>query len=99
MPITYSAERTITTHHPSLAGHFPGDPIVPGVVLLEEILDALTEWQGPRLLKSISAVKFLAPVVPDQTFCITLVLHDAGLVDFRCSHQDKLFVQGQMTVT
>ncbi len=95
----YTVERTISAHHPSLAGHFPGNPLVPGVMLLDEILDAFTEWQGPCHLKGISAVKFLAPVLPNQTFRITLVLSDTGMVRFRCSRNDELLVQGQMTIT
>lgn len=99
MPISHTVERTISAHHPSLVGHFPGEPIVPGVVLLDEILDALTEWQGPCYLKGINTVKFLTPVLPDQTFDITLVLGDKGLVNFHCHYQNTLLAQGQMTIT
>jgi 3-hydroxyacyl-[acyl-carrier-protein] dehydratase len=53
--------------HPAFEGHFPGDPILPGVVLVSEVLEALladgcAEALGPR--PCISAVKFLAPVRP-----------------------------------
>ena len=29
---------TIGAEHPALAGHFPGAPILPGVLLLDEML-------------------------------------------------------------
>jgi 3-hydroxymyristoyl/3-hydroxydecanoyl-(acyl carrier protein) dehydratase len=36
----------IAADHPALAGHFPGFPIVPGVVLLDEALHAIELAQG-----------------------------------------------------
>jgi 3-hydroxyacyl-[acyl-carrier-protein] dehydratase len=40
--MNFEGRRTISADHPSLPGHFPGTPIVPGVVILDEILAALT---------------------------------------------------------
>lgn len=58
----------IPPNHPAFVGHFPGTPIVPGVVLLDEVLHALgleiglsvTDWQ-------ISSVKFLSPLTPGES--------------------------------
>ncbi|MEJ5988644.1 hypothetical protein WG902_01500 [Ramlibacter sp. PS3R-8] len=52
--------------HPAFAGHFPGHPLLPGVVLLSEVLEVLLR-QEPGAVGTqprISAVKFLAPVRP-----------------------------------
>jgi len=61
----------IPANHPAFAGHFPGTPIVPGVVLLDEILHVIsldtgldeTAWQ-------ISSVKFLSPLKPGESVVI-----------------------------
>ena len=61
----------LSQHHPAFAGHFPGTPIVPGVVLLDEVLYAIstdtgfdeTSWQ-------ISSVKFLSPLKPGEAVVI-----------------------------
>ena len=42
--------------HPSLPGHFPGRPIVPGVVLLDAVFDRLGRVQG------LPSVRFTGPV-------------------------------------
>jgi len=46
----------VPSAHPALPGHFPGNPIVPGVVLLDRVAAAL-EKNGSRLAR-IGVVKF-----------------------------------------
>ena len=62
----------ISPDHPALPGHFPGNPIVPGVVLLTETLRAVERSVGPVRLLELPTVKFTAPLHPGQTFTITL---------------------------
>jgi 3-hydroxyacyl-[acyl-carrier-protein] dehydratase len=58
---------TIAAEHPALAGHFPGSPIVPGVVLLDEMVRAL---EGEGVVAAgcwrIGAAKFVRPVRPGE---------------------------------
>lgn len=55
----------IEADHPCLPGHFPGQPVVPGVVLLDRIA-ALVGEAGLGRLKRIDVVKFLAPLLPEE---------------------------------
>src|SRR3546814_9281220 len=45
--------------HPALPGHFPGRPIVPGVVILDRVLDAIEAAHGPLGALRLPQVKFL----------------------------------------
>jgi 3-hydroxyacyl-[acyl-carrier-protein] dehydratase len=98
--MNFEGRRTISADHPSLPGHFPGTPIVPGVVILDEILAALTEWRGGSRVTSIRAVKFLAPLKPQQPFTICLSAgHDAeDEVDFSCRVDDRVIVEGRLQI-
>ncbi len=58
----FEAIRIIRANHPTLPGHFPGAPLVPGVVILDEVLAALIEWRQDSQLTGIRMVKFLAPL-------------------------------------
>ncbi len=55
----------IDARHPSLPGHFPGQPVVPGVVLLDRIAAVVAD-AGKGRFKRIDVVKFLAPLLPDE---------------------------------
>ncbi len=65
----------IGAQHPALPGHFPGAPVVPGVVLLDRVAAALQRWRGQRVA-GLPQVKFLRPLLPDET--AELVLSDDG---------------------
>ena len=73
---------------------------MPGVVILDEILAALTEWREDSRVIVISAVKFLAPLKPDQPFTIRLVAseHPEGDVAFRCLVEDHVIIEGRLQV-
>lgn len=68
-----NATREIQLHiafdHPALAGHFPGNPIIPGVVLLDEALFAIDAATGCAH-RGIAWAKFLRPVLPGQALTI-----------------------------
>ena len=49
----------IATDHPCLPGHFPGRPLVPGVVLLDRVLAAIEAAHGPTGPLRLPQVKFL----------------------------------------
>lgn len=51
----------ISSDHPALPGHFPGDPIVPGILLLNKIFEQLS-----LKVQTIETVKFLSIVRPGE---------------------------------
>lgn len=85
----------IAPGHPALAGHFPGMPVVPGVVLLDEALHAIGAAMGADLSACrIASVKFLSPVLPGQAI---EVLHDstAGAgIRFTLMHGERKVASG-----
>ena len=92
--------RLIHADHPSLPGHFPGAPLVPGVVILDEVVAALDEWWRDSQLSGIRSVKFLAPLKPEQPFTISLssTSKDAGEVSFCCRADERVIVEGRLEV-
>ena len=55
----------VPADHPALAGHFPGQPVVPAVILLDAVLEEIRR-RGAFVLRSIPAAKFLHPVMPEE---------------------------------
>ena len=73
----------ISPQHASLAGHFPGNPVVPGVVLLDAVTHALSQQVGRAVtVTGMPGVKFLAPLLPEQEFSIVITLKDGGRAGF-----------------
>jgi 3-hydroxymyristoyl/3-hydroxydecanoyl-(acyl carrier protein) dehydratase len=61
----------IDADHPALPGHFPGQPVVPGVVLLDRVACALQQWRALQIGRLVQ-VKFLRPLLPGQDAELTL---------------------------
>lgn len=62
----------IASDHPSLPGHFPGHPVVPGVVVLEQVLAAIERAHGPLGPLRLPQVKFVQPLLPEESAEIEL---------------------------
>ncbi|MEO8855931.1 MAG: hypothetical protein ABI343_02985 [Burkholderiaceae bacterium] len=85
----------IDAGHPTLPGHFPGHPLVPGVVLLEQVALALRHWRDQRLVRVIEA-KFVAPLLPDEMAMLRLtgVATEAARVRFEIRRDEQLLARG-----
>jgi 3-hydroxyacyl-[acyl-carrier-protein] dehydratase len=78
----------IGADHPALAGHFPGFPIVPGVVLLDETLHAIEQAHATEELPwHISQVKFHHVTRAGEELLLEFESRTDGQVHFelRCS--------------
>jgi 3-hydroxymyristoyl/3-hydroxydecanoyl-(acyl carrier protein) dehydratase len=80
-PITYSEKIHIPASHPALPGHFPGNPVVPGVVLLDHVAAALERMWAVQAA-GFPQVKFLRPLRPEKTIEL-IIERDAAGTRFR----------------
>ncbi len=89
-------EFRIPAGHPALAGHFPGHPVVPGVLILDQVIDRLRQHTGLEVTR-LPRVKFTAPLQPEETACVQLRLRGAS-ASFRVSvargEAHKLIAEG-----
>lgn len=83
----------IGAEHPALPGHFPGAPLVPGVVLLEQVALALRAWRGQRLGRVLEA-KFAAPLLPEQTATLRLAAAEGARARFEIRRDGVLLARG-----
>lgn len=84
----------IAANHASLPGHFPGQPLVPGVVLLDCVLQEAERWlQRPLRVLALANAKFTAPLLPEQSAQLQLQL-DARQLRFSLSREGTAIAQG-----
>ena len=86
---------SVDPSHPSLPGHFPGDPIVPGVVLLDRVVEAIEGAHGPLPRLRLPQVKFLRPLRPGEPARIELD-GAAPRWRFRVLRDDVLLASGDV---
>ena len=87
------ANFTIAADHPSLPGHFPGAPVVPGVVILDEVLAAI--GAGADAPRHLAWVKFARPLLPGQRAEIAWT-RAASHVRFAVTHDGVELARGQL---
>jgi 3-hydroxymyristoyl/3-hydroxydecanoyl-(acyl carrier protein) dehydratase len=86
---------SIPHDHPSLPGHFTGRPIVPGVVMLERVLEAIEASHGPLGGLRLPQVKFLQPLLPGEQAQVELA-GEAPRWRFRVLRDATLLASGEI---
>lgn len=77
----FQCQVRLNAEHTIYQAHFPGNPITPGVCLLQMATELLEQHYGERLeLHTADAIKFRKPVTPDMrpTFVFTGLNHEAS---------------------
>ncbi len=79
--------------HPAFEGHFPGDPMVPGVLLLDAVVHALCEAsQADAGGLRVDSVKFLAMVRPGEG----LTVHGEAGGGFSLRQGERIVATGSL---
>lgn len=85
----------VAADHPAYAGHFPGHPILPGVVLLDEALYALAAARGlEAAIGRIKSAKFLSPVSPGEALRLDCTASAEGVFCFRILAGERAVASG-----
>ncbi len=85
-----TAEHRFDAGHPTAAGHFPGNAIIPGALLLDHVLSTFVA-AAPL---EVQVAKFLAPVRPGDKVAIRWRRQDTGAVAFECRVGETLALSG-----
>lgn len=89
----------VPADHPAFAGHFPGQPVLPGVALLAFVMRALEGQPALRALlgatPQIAQVKFISPVLPGTDLRVLLQAQGSG-VAFEVQREAQVVAKGQL---
>ena len=90
-----SFDWTVPAAHPALEGHFPGRPIVPGVVLLDQLLLHL----APARVAKITAAKFSSPALPGECLHFTVEAKAGSTLAFHISCGERKIASGTLNLS
>ncbi len=87
----------IAADHPSLPGHFPGNPVVPGVVLLDAAFTLILVGHPGCTVTEASTLRFTRPVRAGQAVEVSCG-SGATRIAFACAVDGQSVLQGMVTL-
>lgn len=93
-----NAEFVIDADHPALPGHFPGQPIVPGVVVLQHLIAAAEARQPGLRVRGVKKLKFLRPLAPEEVFAVECGEPKNGGLRIRALSNGQVLAEGQLLI-
>jgi len=87
----------IAADHPAFAGHFPTFPVLPGAVLLDEVMQIIQRQRGLDLREwKIASAKFLEMVRPGDVLRVEHEAEQTGLIRFTLLNAKQPVARGTL---
>jgi 3-hydroxymyristoyl/3-hydroxydecanoyl-(acyl carrier protein) dehydratase len=90
--VPHRIEHAFPADHPTAAGHFPGNPVIPGAVLLDVVLRAV--FGGESGACEVRSAKFLHPVRPGDVMSVRW--NDDAAIRFDCAVGGRAVLTGSV---
>jgi 3-hydroxyacyl-[acyl-carrier-protein] dehydratase len=98
------AYKNVTVNEPYFQGHFPGYPVMPGVLVLEALvqlstfLAASSGLPAPNAIRSLDGVRFKRQVVPGDRMMLETTMHADGRFDVRASVEGEIATEAKLVL-
>ncbi|MBV1932245.1 MAG: hypothetical protein KUG71_11080 [Porticoccaceae bacterium] len=89
-------EFTISDQHPALSGHFPGRPIVPAALLIDELSRRIAQ-DLDQMFCCAKQVRFVAAIKPNETIKVEYTSKNLHEVRFQCSVAGEVVTRGLLS--
>lgn len=97
-----SANAVAPKSSPWFSGHFPEEPILPGIAQLSMVFEIIKECNNKKdlLIKSLKKIKFKSIIRPEELLNISVTLNEKSdnIYSFKIISNDNIVCTGQMTV-
>jgi|MGYP000941000828 3-hydroxyacyl-[acyl-carrier-protein] dehydratase len=90
---------TVPAAHPAFAGHFPGRPILPGVVLVDQAMRLAASVITPGLvIRGLGNAKFFQPVTPGTSLLFRYPPATATALRFEIQADERIIASGSFSL-
>jgi 3-hydroxyacyl-[acyl-carrier-protein] dehydratase len=96
--------KNVTVNEPYFQGHFPGYPVMPGVLVLEALVQLSTLLAAssglpvPNAIRSLDRVRFKRQVVPGDRMMLETTMHADGAFVVRASVEGELATEATIVL-
>ncbi|MBN6743860.1 MULTISPECIES: 3-hydroxyacyl-ACP dehydratase FabZ family protein [Acidithiobacillus] len=90
---------SIPAQHPVFAGHFPGHPIVPGVMLIDEVIHTVESTTGQAMTTGghITMAKFYSPASPGEVLTLCFDTRADASIAFEIHANNRRIAAGDLS--